>query len=204
VVAVTGELNTGALWIYNLDGRPPLPLTKEAGSEAPIWSPDGSRVAFMSSRGGSYDVFALSADGSALEPQPVVTSGNITRPIAWLSSDDLLVADEQIRAAPMTGAREPRQIVASQFGARRPALSPDERWLAFVSNRTGSSEVWVQSYPDGVPTRCRATEGTSRSGRATGGAVLPGSHQNDERRGRISDGRTFAFDPARVLFDARR
>jgi serine/threonine-protein kinase len=203
VVTVTGEPNAGALWIYNLDGRPPLPLTKEDGSEAPVWSPDGTRVAFMSSRGGSYDVFALPADGSALEPQSLVTSGIITRPIAWLRSGDLLFFDEQIRAAPISGVGEPRQIVASQFGAyERPALSPDERWLAFVSNRTGNPEVWVQSYPDGVPTRVSRNGGDepvwSRQGREL--FYREGTRMMSVAV-RTAGGRTFTFDPALALFD---
>jgi serine/threonine-protein kinase len=202
VVAVTGELNTGALWIYHLDGRPPLPLTKEAGSEAPTWSPDGTRVAFMSSRGGSYDVFALPADGSALEPQRLITAGIITRPRAWLSNDDMVLVDTQIGVAPIRGAGEPRQVVASQFGARQAAVSPDERWLAFVSNRTGRSEVWVQSYPDGVPTRVSRNGGDepvwSRDRREL--FYLEATRMMSVAV-RTSDGRTFTFDPAVMLFD---
>jgi Tol biopolymer transport system component len=201
LVIVTGEPNTGSLWIYNFDGRPPLPLTKEDGSEAPVWSPDGKQVAFMSSRGGSYDAFALPADGSAVEPQPLVTSG-ITRPVAWLSSGDLLVFDGQIRAAPIRGVGEPRQIVAAQFGAERPALSPDERWLAFVSNRTGSHEVWVQPYPDGVPTRVSRNGGDnpvwSRNGREL---FYREATKMMSVAVRTTVDRTFTFDPAFALFD---
>ena len=34
-----------------------------------------------------------------------------------------------------------------------PALSPNGRWLAYASNRTGQTEVWVKGYPDGAPLR---------------------------------------------------
>jgi hypothetical protein len=113
-----------------------------------------------------------------------------------------LVFDGQIKGAPIRGAGEPRQIVASEFGARRPALSPDERWLAFVSNRTGSSEVWVQSYPDGVPTRVSRNGGDdpvwSRDAREL--FYLEGTRMMSVAV-RTAGGRTFTFDPAVALFD---
>jgi serine/threonine-protein kinase len=98
---------------------------------------------------------------------------------------------------------EPRQIVASQFGAyERPSLSPDERWLAFVSNRTGNPEVWVQSYPDGVPTRVSRNGGDepvwSRQGREL--FYREGTRMMSVAV-RTAGGRTFTFDPALALFD---
>ncbi len=46
-----------------------------------------------------------------------------------------------------------RNIVASDSTENDPALSPDGRWLAYLSNRTGRGEIWVQAYPEGVPVR---------------------------------------------------
>ena len=59
--------------------------------------------------------------------------------------------------APVAGG-EVRDVVATDYNEFDAALSPNGRWLAYVSNRTGQNEVWVQAYPDGVPVR------VSRSG----------------------------------------
>jgi serine/threonine-protein kinase len=202
IAAVTGEPNVGALWIYNLDGRPPLPLTKEASTELPVWSPDSSRIAFAWNRGGRYEIFMQAADGSSLEPRPLSTRSLLPRPIAWLLRDDLLFFDAEVRVASIDGRGEPRQVVASQFVARNSRLSPDERWLAFVSNRTGNAEVWVQAYPDGAPTRVSRNGGDepvwSRDGKEL--FYQEGSRMMSVAIRAPAD-RTFTFDPAVTLFD---
>jgi serine/threonine-protein kinase len=43
----------------------------------------------------------------------------------------------------------PHALAASSFDERSPALSPDERWLAYVSNETGRDEVYVRPFPGG-------------------------------------------------------
>jgi Tol biopolymer transport system component len=61
-------------------------------------------------------------------------------------------------ATPTAAAGEVRDVVATEDVEFDPALSPNGRWLAYVSNRTGQLEVWVKGYPEGVPVR------VSRSG----------------------------------------
>jgi hypothetical protein len=128
--------------------------------------------------------------------------GIIPRPIAWLQRGDLLFFDTEVRVTPVNGRGEPRLVVASQFGAQSSRLSPDERWLAFVSNRTGSAEIWVQAYPDGAPTRVSRNGGDdpvwSRDGREL--FYREGSRMMSVTV-RASTGRSFTFDPAVLLFD---
>ena len=59
---------------------------------------------------------------------------------------------------PAAAAGEVRDVVATDDAEFDAALSPDGRWLAYASNRTGQPEMWVKGYPDGVPVR------VSRSG----------------------------------------
>ena len=63
---------TGDLWIYDLDGRPSIPLAVERDNRFAVWSPDGARVAFTSNRGGSYDLSVVAgADASVVGPVAV-------------------------------------------------------------------------------------------------------------------------------------
>ena len=57
------------VWVYDLDGRPPIRLTFEGGNAHPIWTPDGTRVAFTSNRAGAGDLYWIPADGSSLDPE---------------------------------------------------------------------------------------------------------------------------------------
>jgi serine/threonine-protein kinase len=58
-----------------------------------------------------------------------------------------------IAVLPVTGEGSPLKIVATDYAEMDPALSPDGRWLAYASNRTGRFEVWLQRYPEGVAVR---------------------------------------------------
>jgi hypothetical protein len=105
----------------------------------------------------------LPADGSVLTPQRL-HSGTPGVPHAWSADGDLILVtnpaapDIIALRADGTGG-DVRPIVASQYRETDPALSPNGRWLAYVSDRTGRDEIWVQGYPAGVPIRVSSTGG---------------------------------------------
>jgi hypothetical protein len=68
-------------------------------------------------------------------------------------------AQGDITAAPATETGDVRDVVASDSAEFDAALSPDGSWLAYVSNRTGQNEIWVQGYPEGVPVRVSSAGG---------------------------------------------
>jgi Tol biopolymer transport system component len=156
LLLVTGAPGSdGELWSYDLGGRPPIPLSLAGDNVFPVWSPDSRRVAFAQIEGVSTTVFTLPADGSVLTPQPV-TAG-LVAPKIWSAGDELIFIDApqspanfDVSVRPIGAPDEVRRIVATDFTEFDPALAPNGRWLAYVSNRTGRGEIWVQGYPDGV------------------------------------------------------
>jgi serine/threonine-protein kinase len=79
-----------------------------------------------------------------------------------------------IWALPMTGDRTPRPLVTSRFDDRRPAISPDGRWLAYGTNEQGPSEIHVRPYPETARERYQASAGggTSPVWSINGGAIF--------------------------------
>ena len=159
-------LNTGGntdneLWAYDLRGRPPIPLATTDDNQQGTWSPDGARVAFSAFRGINLDVFVARADGSDLEPQPLLRERLPLLPRDWSSEGELLVVRPfggNILAVDVaTGAT--RDVVATGRAENDPAWSPNGRWLAYASSRTGRPEVWVRAYPEGVPQRISSNGG---------------------------------------------
>jgi dipeptidyl aminopeptidase/acylaminoacyl peptidase len=148
----------GDLWSYDLRGRPPLLLALPSDTGFPVWSPDGRQVAFMSL--GSGQIMTLAADGSERVPQPLRTAFG-GGPQVWSTTGEIILQRPpgDIIAIPASPTADARNIVVSDSTEYDPALSADGRWLAYLSNRTGRGEIWVQAYPDGVPVRVSDTGG---------------------------------------------
>src|SRR5260221_8573514 len=119
--------------------------------QMPVWSPDGNRVFFSSGGGGG--VHAIAASGG---DETVLIKG--TRyPKAVSPDGKVLIFTERgektrldIWAFPLSGGAEPHVLVNSEFDDGEPDISPNGRWLAYVSDVTGGLEVYVQALtPNG-------------------------------------------------------
>jgi len=130
-------------------------------------------VAFASTRNGPANLFWRPADGSTLEPEALLTSPTDQVPLAWTPDGRELIflqthpaQQYHLMVLPIEGEREPSLVVETQYSYSRgdngagAALSPDGRWLAYVSGVTGSPEIWVRPYPGpGVPIRISPSGG---------------------------------------------
>ena len=124
----------------------------------PNWSPDGSRVLFSSRREGSIHIYEKQSRGSMTEtlvreddlgkfnphPSPdgqhlvyVAGGGIIGRSDIWVVS--------------RSEAASARPFVETPFIESQPQFSPDGRWVAFMSNKSGRFEVYVAPFPQGQP-----------------------------------------------------
>jgi hypothetical protein len=98
----------------------------------------------------------LPADGSERTPRVLSTQIYLT-PRVWSTTGELIATRIKNRvdivALPVAGTDGIRDVVASESAESQPALSPNGRWLAYVSDRSGQNEIWVQRYPEGAPVR---------------------------------------------------
>ena len=141
------------LWVKQLDTGPLSRLTIEGGIRA-RWSPDGRSLTFLSNRAaGNLDLWTKRADGSdtaelVLDRAASVQEAMYSPDGTWLvfREGGFQAADIYAVRLPMDSAVVPLEVTEFQEGAF--SLSPDGRWLAFVSDRTGSNEVFVHPFPD--------------------------------------------------------
>jgi hypothetical protein len=143
----------GDIWVFDLGGRPPIKLTFDGTSFAPLWTRDGRRLIFES----PSSLRSIASDGSDQRSLAASREGHY-HAHGWAGKNDLVGLDytgglPRIVTLPINGG-ESRSIVNAHTGGEgAPALSPDGRWLAYSAFTTGRSEIWVQPFPSGPPTR---------------------------------------------------
>ncbi|MEP7273037.1 MAG: hypothetical protein ABI882_16170, partial [Acidobacteriota bacterium] len=118
-----------------------------------VWSPDGSRIAWASSRGGSHQIYQKLASGAGQEELLLQSNSRVT-PTDW-SANGRSILYEQLN--PKTNEndlwvlllddRKPVPFLQTPFDEASARFSPDGRWIAYVSNESGNREVYVQTFP---------------------------------------------------------
>ncbi len=138
------------IWIFDRDQETLERLTDEGTlNETPVWTPDGARIAFSSSRdGGPGQLYWQPADGSGPAQQLLATDFRAI-PGSW-SPDGQTLAFQALRGSwdvglLTLGDSTPRWVLESEFDEVHPQLSPDGQWLAYTSDRSGEQEVYVQA-----------------------------------------------------------
>jgi serine/threonine-protein kinase len=141
------------VWVWSLAQRTNTRLTFEPGFQlGSLWSPDSTRIAHSSLGQG---LFVRPADGTGM-PEQLLESSSAPPPIAWAwtAADELIISELTASAGldivvlGLSGDRERRPLLTSQFNEYRPALSPDERWLAYQSDESGQNEIFVRPFPN--------------------------------------------------------
>jgi serine/threonine-protein kinase len=152
----------GQIYTYNtVLNTTPRQITFEGMNENPVYSPDGTRIAFSSQRDGTegYDLFVKDLTLDA-PPRSLLALEGIQSPTGW-ASDTLLVFQGSNAAGQELGMLdisdpdnpETRNYLTSEAGLWGIAVSPDGRYAAYGSDESGQPEIYIRSFPDpGVQT----------------------------------------------------
>jgi Tol biopolymer transport system component len=146
---------------------------------APAWSADGRSVVFASGHDDAT-IRARRLDGEeqilldhkALDQMtvnPLLATFSASRDGRWLvfNMDTRGQRRSDIWILPLQEPRQPKPLIEGQFDQRQPRISPDQRWLAYVSNESGADEVYVRPLTWGdAPATGAAVVVSRRGGRS--------------------------------------
>jgi eukaryotic-like serine/threonine-protein kinase len=146
---------TGDIWIYDVDRGVPTRVTADTATEdTPIWSPDGSRIVFFSDRTGHRDLYQKASNGVSADERLLADSSTDSTPASWSPDGRFLLytrggprTGSDLWALPLFGDRKPVPVLQDPFNQLNGRFSPDGRWIAYVSNETGGTEIYVVPFP---------------------------------------------------------
>jgi serine/threonine-protein kinase len=152
-VTITGE--TVDLWLYELARGTLSRLTDGTSANGtPIWTADGRRVVFASTRAGAPNLFTQAADGTG--PVERLTESPNNQVPTGVSPDGRWVVFNEaasrtgldVLAVRLDGPHQIIPLVQTSVDERNGIVSPDGRWLAYEANDTGAFEIYVRPFPD--------------------------------------------------------
>jgi eukaryotic-like serine/threonine-protein kinase len=161
----TGEPD---IWVIDLarEGAASRFTFNATPDKMPLWSTDGSRIVFKS--GGGFH--QKPSNGTGAEEGLLANAGPFVTPLDWSHDGGSLIyqsavggpdrANLSIWMLPLAGDRRPVAVLQrQQFHQALAHLSPNGRWLAYVSGESGRNEVYVRAFPSGEDRRQVSTQG---------------------------------------------
>ncbi|MBN2320340.1 MAG: serine/threonine-protein kinase [Acidobacteria bacterium] len=145
--------------VFLIDDRGiPAQITSDPNYDGyPIFSDDGKRIFFCSSRNGLVDLYEIPADGSG-DAEILLDSPQVNKYIYDRSKDGRFLIYSQnhpettgrdLYVYPLSGEEESFVFLDTENNERDARFSPDGEWVAYESDETGQYEVYVKKYPDG-------------------------------------------------------
>jgi serine/threonine-protein kinase len=136
-ITILSDGTSGDVWVYEIPHGTLTRLTFDEHSTAPVWSPDGKRIAFTTTRRTGPAILAKSADGSGAEEILVPGESLILVPTSWSSDGKFLAywtvgseTGRDVWIAPLTGEGKRQPFLHTKFNEMQARFSPDDRWVA--------------------------------------------------------------------------
>jgi serine/threonine protein kinase len=144
-----------AVWVLDIArGTATRSTFSRQYESTPVWAPDGQSFAFASARDSAPNLY-LKRIGRDSADERLTRSTFQSFPQSW-SPDGRFIAYMTILPKtlgdiwllPMSGDRKPVPFLQSPYTEDHARISPDGRWLAYVSNESGRSSVYVTRFPE--------------------------------------------------------
>ncbi len=141
------------VWLFPVSAAgTPSRLTFD-GQIRPIWYPDGSRILFEAANTALFTKTFAGTENQALFIGGHLSEDDYRLPCEWSKDGKFLIYSQlnsktgyDLMLLPASGDRTPRPLLDSQHNEWCGSLSPDGNWLAYASDESGRSEIYVQAF----------------------------------------------------------
>jgi Tol biopolymer transport system component len=143
------------IWLHDRARDSPSRFTFGPGNNHyPVWSPDGSHIAFTSTRAGDFKLYQKATNGAT--PDEVLDKDVRSKaPNDWSRDGRFIIEGTfndpktgfDIWVLPLFGDRRPFPYLQTNFNEVRAKLSPNGQWLAYASDEGKRYEIYVQTFP---------------------------------------------------------
>ena len=154
VEVLDSEGRNGEIWVVQFSRGISTRFTFDPGADlSPIWSPDGTKIVFGSNRKGRFlDLFQKTTNQATDELLKGVNADAF--PVSWTPDGKFVIYasnDQRTKAdlwlLPISGNQKPIPLIRSEFNEDRADVSADGNWIAYSSDESGRSEIYVQTMP---------------------------------------------------------
>ena len=147
------------IWLFDLARGTESRFTLDPADDSwPTWSPNGDRIVWISDRTRKPGLYMKAANGSG-QDELLFESDNPKFPMQWSPDGRSLLYREHdpkkgtdLWILPIEGERKPYPWLSTQFDESSwHGFSPNGKWLAYSSNESGRTEIYVQAFVPGEP-----------------------------------------------------
>ncbi|MBI3982112.1 MAG: protein kinase [Gemmatimonadetes bacterium] len=137
------------VWVRDLDQGTLTRATFDRDGHDPTWAPDGTYITYVSSRSGALGIYRV-RPGSGAPPESLFASSQLNYTGVWVPDGKAIVtvvglqSQEDVAILRNDGRGPIEPVIATEFREAYPAISPNGRWLAFVSDQSGRLQVYVR------------------------------------------------------------
>jgi serine/threonine-protein kinase len=153
-IALTGEND---VYIYDIARTTISPIAMETDQEtSPVWSPDGLKIIYSSRKDNVSTIYKRLADGTGTSI-PIMESEHAAAPDSWSPDGKVLSYtqpnpgtsyDVGVVSLESETNLTPEFKIQTTAGEGATSISPDGKWIAYLSVESGEAEVYVTSFPD--------------------------------------------------------
>jgi serine/threonine protein kinase len=168
-----GSVGISTIWKWDFARQTKTRLTfSEGANNFPIWTPDSQKIIFTSlGEGARAGLYMKSADGTGEEKSLFGINETYPLPESWSSDGKTLALTEisitnmkaNIGVLSMENEGTRKLVLEDKYSELQPQISPNGRWMAYVSDESGQHEIFVRPFPDVNKGKWQVSEGGGHS-----------------------------------------